>query len=82
MVLLSDLELIQQFFEPAPRYNGTKRHLRNISSYRGKHILERHRVERYMSEDEFIECMNHLQIQRYRNTDIYPIRLRKQYRGL
>jgi hypothetical protein len=79
MVLQTDLDLCEKFFEPAPRYRGRNPKKANIGSYKGKHILEHHRTERYMSEQEFIECMEALNITPYRNTSTYPIRLRKQY---
>ena len=79
MVLDTDLELCEKFFEPAPRYRGRKPQLANIFDYRGKHILERHREDRYMSREEFREIMEHLGIEPYKGTWTYPIRLKKEY---
>ena len=79
MVLQTDIALIETFFEPAPRYRGHRPHMANISAYTGKHILEHHRHEKYMTTQEFVECMDHLNIQPFQGTRTYPIRLRKQY---
>lgn len=79
MVLQTDLDLCVKFFEPAPRYRGRNPRIANIYDSRGKHILEHHRAERYMSREEFRECMEAMNIQPYKNTYTYPIRLRKQY---
>ena len=82
MVKTTDIEWIAKFFEPAPRYRGRNPKKANITAYRGKHILEHHRAERYMSAEEFEECMEHLGINVFRNTGYYPIRLRPQYGDL
>jgi|TARA_R110000787_G_scaffold159032_1_gene272835 hypothetical protein len=79
VVKQSDLDWIEKFFEPAPRYRGRRPQMANITAYRGKHILEHHRAERYMSSEEFVRCMVHLGINVFRGTGYYPIRLRKQY---
>ena len=79
VVKQSDLDWIEKFFEPAPRYRGRNPKAMNITAYRGKHILEHHRAERYMSSEEFERCMEHLGINVFRGTGYYPIRLRKEY---
>ena len=79
MVLQTDLEWIDEFFEPAPRYRGRNPKLQNIKDSSGKHILEYKRKEGYMSKNEFQECMEYLNINYFKNTNKYPIRLKKQY---
>ena len=83
MVLETDIALIEKLFEPAPRYRGRNPKLQNIFTYRGKHILENLREERYMKGEEFDDCMKYLSISPFKNTkDIYPIRLKKTYQYL
>ena len=57
MVKPTDIELIYEFFEFAPRYRGRNPKKFNITSYVGKHILEHHRAEGYMGRQEFEDCM-------------------------
>ena len=57
MVKPTDIELIYEFFEFAPRYRGRNPKKFNITSYVGKHILEHHRAEGYMARQEFEDCM-------------------------
>ena len=79
MVLQTVLNLIDELFQPAPRYEGRNPKMLNITDYGGKHILEHHRNEGYMSREEFQECMKHLNIKTFKNSNSYPIRLKKQY---
>ena len=82
MVKPTDLELIYEFFEFAPRYRGRNPKKFNITSYVGKHILEHHRAEGYMGRQEFEDCMEHININTFKNSDYYPIRLKKEYADL
>ena len=79
MVLQTDLDLINELFERAPRYKGRNPRMLNITDYGGKHILEHKRQEGYMSRKEFQECMEHLNINPFFKSNSYPIRLKKQY---
>ena len=74
--------LIYDFFEFAPSYRGRNPEKFNITSYAGKHILEHHRAEGYMGRQEFEDCMEHLNINTFNNSDYYPIRLKKEYADL
>ena len=67
MVKPTDIELIYKFFEFAPRYRGRNPEKFNITSYAGKHILEHHRAEGYMGRQEFEDCMEHLNINTFKN---------------
>ena len=69
MVKPTDIELIYEFFEFAPRYRGRNPEKFNITSYVGKHILEHHRAEGYMARQEFEDCMEHLNINTFKNSD-------------
>jgi hypothetical protein len=79
MVLQTDLDLINELFERAPRYKGRNPRMLNITDYVGKHILKHKRQEGHMSTKEFQECMEYLAINYFHNSDKYPIRLKKQY---
>ena len=61
------------------RYKGRNPKMLNITDYDGKYILEHHRKEGYMSKEEFQECMEHLNIETFKSSNIYPTRLKKQY---
>ena len=82
MVLQTDIDLILEYFELAPRYRGMNPELANITAYKGKHILERIREQGYMEMKEFISCMDALNIDTFKNSKRYPIRLKKPYRHM
>lgn len=82
MVLQSDIDLIEKMFIPAKRYNGRNWSKKNITSYRGKHILENIRKEGYMSDIQFSDCMEFLNVKPFKNTLAYPISLKKEYSHL
>ena len=77
MVKPTDIELIYEFFEFAPRHRGRNPEKFNITSYVGKHILEHHRADIWVED-----CMEHLNINTFKNSDYYPIRLKKEYADL
>ena len=82
MVLQTDIDLILEYFELAPRYRGMNPELSNITAYKGKHILERIREQGYMEMKEFVMCMDVLNIDTFKNSKRYPIRLKKPYRHM
>ena len=75
--------LFDKLFERVERkYKGRNPKIQNISDSGGKHIMEKQMKHGFMKKEDFIDLMDSLDIKQYKNSNMYPIRLRKEFRNL